>query len=105
MDAWDACGPTPTNPTDTNTPPSKTARAAAPAESRKYAYSLGAVVGVLLVLWLVRPPFVCEVAKGMRAPRLATGRVLLLALAAGAIVLLFPACMPFVTRARTLLAH
>tara|TARA_Y100000748_G_scaffold17278_1_gene13354 strand:+ start:468 stop:797 length:330 start_codon:yes stop_codon:yes gene_type:complete len=94
-DAWDTCGP-PAGHAAPTPPPSSAA--ATSATSRKYVTSLLAVVAVLLTLWIVRPPFVCRSGKGMRTPQVQAGSVLILAVLAGAAVLVAPLCRPVVQR-------
>ena len=56
----------------------------------KYVLSLLTVVAVVVLLWLLRPPFACEEAKGVHLPQLLIGRVIGIAILAGCIVLFAP---------------
>ena len=53
----------------------------------KYSASLLTIVAVLIILWIVRPPFACGTAKAGHAPPLLVGRAFAIALVAGGIVL------------------
>lgn len=80
MSAWQKCE-VPLDNEDTATPETVI---------NKYTVSLATTVLVVLVLWMVRPPFVCERVRGVHAPQLRAGRVLCAAIVAGILVLLAP---------------
>ena len=84
MGAWDKCEAT------VEPPEEEEEEGDLPMHKNKYALSLATVIGIVLILWTLRPSFVCESGKGTQKGQLMAGRVLILAFIGGAVVLSAP---------------